>query len=168
MDSCCYIPSCQAPKDVASRGPEWAMLIPYGKPPGMLDRGPRFLSLVDERGGRGRQVAKSHLSALIVGWRSDSHKSFSGLVLFRLLASPLQPGVVGPFPGMGCMIHQSFVICRLRKPIVSRILSCNPRPAVPRIHYPDRNPGQAFPHPSKIATDLILCIADDPHKIMLS
>jgi hypothetical protein len=37
----------------------------------MLDRGPRSRPLVDERGGRGRQVVKSHMSMLIVGWRSD-------------------------------------------------------------------------------------------------
>jgi hypothetical protein len=47
------------------------MLIRCGKPPGMLDRGPGSLPWVDERGGRGRQVAKSYLPELIVGWRSD-------------------------------------------------------------------------------------------------
>jgi hypothetical protein len=33
---------------------------------------------------------------------------FLGLVFFRLVAPPLQPGVVGPFPGMRCMVPQSF------------------------------------------------------------
>jgi hypothetical protein len=28
----------------------------------------------------------------------------SGLVLFRLVAPPLQPGVVGAISGMGCMV----------------------------------------------------------------
>jgi hypothetical protein len=55
----------------------------------MLDRGPRPLPWVDERGGRGRQVAKSCLPVLIVGWRSDGRGSFLGLVLFRLVAPPL-------------------------------------------------------------------------------
>jgi hypothetical protein len=31
-----------------------------------------------------------------------------GLVLFRLVAPPLQPRVVEPSPGMGCMVSQSF------------------------------------------------------------
>jgi hypothetical protein len=31
-----------------------------------------------------------------------------GLVLFRLVAHPLQPRVVGSFPGMRCMVPQSF------------------------------------------------------------
>jgi hypothetical protein len=31
-----------------------------------------------------------------------------GLVLFRLVAPPLQPRVVGPFSGMGCMVPLSF------------------------------------------------------------
>jgi hypothetical protein len=39
--------------------------------PGTLDRGPRSLSWVNERGGRGKQVEKSCLPALIIWWRSD-------------------------------------------------------------------------------------------------
>jgi hypothetical protein len=60
------------------------MLIYCGKPPPphTLDRGPRSLPQVDERGGRGRQVAKSRLPALIVGWRSDGRGSFLGLAFF--------------------------------------------------------------------------------------
>jgi hypothetical protein len=30
------------------------------------------------------------------------------LVLFKLVASPLQPGVMGPSPDTGCMVPQSF------------------------------------------------------------
>jgi hypothetical protein len=37
----------------------------------MFDRGPRSLPWVIEIGGRGRQMVKYHLPALIVGWRSD-------------------------------------------------------------------------------------------------
>jgi hypothetical protein len=37
----------------------------------MLDREPGFVPQVDERGGWGRQVVKSCLPTLIVGWRSD-------------------------------------------------------------------------------------------------
>jgi hypothetical protein len=101
LDSCGYVPSCQAPKAATSRGPERAMLIHCGKLSGTLDRGPRSLPRVDERGGRGKQVANSCLPALIVGWRCDGHGSFPGLVLFRLVAPPLQPGVVGTSPGTG-------------------------------------------------------------------
>jgi hypothetical protein len=53
-------------------------------------------------------VVKLCLPVLIAGWRSDGHGSFSGLVLFRLVAPPLQPGVVGLFPSMGCMVPQLF------------------------------------------------------------
>jgi hypothetical protein len=42
----------------------------------MLDRGPGSLPRVNERGGRGRQVVKSHLPTLIVGWRSDGMDHF--------------------------------------------------------------------------------------------
>jgi hypothetical protein len=55
-------------------------------------------------------VAKSYLATLIIGWRSDGRRSFPGLVLFKLVAPPLQPRVVGPFPGMRCMVPQSFDI----------------------------------------------------------
>jgi hypothetical protein len=49
-------------------------------------------------------VAKSRLPVLIIGQRSDGRRSFPGLVLFRLVAPPLQHGVVGPFSGTGCMV----------------------------------------------------------------
>jgi hypothetical protein len=42
-----------------------------GVPPGTFDRGPESLPWVIDRGGRGRQVVKSCLPVLIVGWRSD-------------------------------------------------------------------------------------------------
>jgi hypothetical protein len=71
MDSYCYVLLCQATKVAASRGPERAMFIRCGEPPGTFDRGPGSLPWVVERGGRGRQVVKSSLPALIIGWRSD-------------------------------------------------------------------------------------------------
>jgi hypothetical protein len=42
----------------------------------MLDWGLRFVSWVDKRGGEGRQVVKSCLSVLIVGWKSGSMDYF--------------------------------------------------------------------------------------------
>jgi hypothetical protein len=44
----------------------------------------------------------------IVGQRSDGRRSFSGLVLFRLVISLLQFRVVGQFPDTGCMVPQQF------------------------------------------------------------
>jgi hypothetical protein len=96
------------PKATASQGPKWAMLICCENPPSTLDRGPGSLPRVDERGVRGRHVAKSHLPMLIIGWRSDGRGSFLGLVLFRLVAPPIQHGVVGLFPGMEYMDPQLF------------------------------------------------------------
>jgi hypothetical protein len=48
-----------------------AMLIRCRQSLGMLDWGPGFVPQVNERGGRGKQVAKLCLPVLIVGWRSD-------------------------------------------------------------------------------------------------
>jgi hypothetical protein len=53
-------------------------------------------------------VVKSRLPVLIIGRRSDGRRSFLGLDLFRLVAPPLQPRVVGPFPDTGCMDPQLF------------------------------------------------------------
>jgi hypothetical protein len=47
------------------------MLIRCEKPLGTFDRGLGSLPQVDERGGRGRQVVKSCLPMLIIGWISD-------------------------------------------------------------------------------------------------
>jgi hypothetical protein len=71
VGSCGYVHSYQMPKATASYGPERVMLIYCKKPLGTLDWGPGSLSRVDEGGRRGRQVVKSYLSALIIGWRSD-------------------------------------------------------------------------------------------------
>jgi hypothetical protein len=71
MGSYCYVPSCQAYKTIASQGPEWAMFIHCVDPTNTFDRGPSSLPWVVERGGRGRQVVKSCLPTLIIGWRSD-------------------------------------------------------------------------------------------------
>jgi hypothetical protein len=49
-----YVPSCQAPKTVASRGPERAMFIHCGEPSDMFDWGLRSLPRVVEAGEKGR------------------------------------------------------------------------------------------------------------------
>jgi hypothetical protein len=66
-------------------------------------------------------VVKSHLPELIIGWRCDGG-SFLRLILFRLVAHPLQPGVVGSFAVMGYMVPQ---------PFVARVLGRNRRSMVP-------------------------------------
>jgi hypothetical protein len=47
------------------------MLIRCGEPPGMSDRGTGSLPRVIESGGMGKQVVKSLLPTLIIGWRKD-------------------------------------------------------------------------------------------------
>jgi hypothetical protein len=103
-----YVPSCQVHEAATSRGPEWAMLIHMREAPGHTWPGGGSLPWVDERGRRGRWVVKSWPSVLIIGWRSDDRGSFLGLVLFRLVAPPLQLRVMGQFPDMRCMILQPF------------------------------------------------------------
>jgi hypothetical protein len=71
-----YIPSCQEPKAAASQGSERAMLIRCGQPLAMPDRWPGSTPRVGEKDGRVRQVAKSHLPALIIRWRSDGVDHF--------------------------------------------------------------------------------------------
>jgi hypothetical protein len=74
VGSCGYIPSCQVPKVATFRGPGLAMLIHCGRLQGAFHRGPESLPLVNERGEMGRQVVKSYLFTLIIGWRSgDMH-----------------------------------------------------------------------------------------------
>jgi hypothetical protein len=76
--SCGYIPSCQAPKAVASRGPGVGNAYMLREAPGTFDRESGSLPRVDKRGGRGRQVVNSRLPTLIVGWRSDGVDYFQG------------------------------------------------------------------------------------------
>jgi hypothetical protein len=71
MCSYCYVPSCHAPKTAASLGPKRAKLIRFGEPPGMFDQGPGSLPRVVEGDRRDRQVVKSCVVVLIVGWISE-------------------------------------------------------------------------------------------------
>jgi hypothetical protein len=68
-------------------------------------------------------VVKSCLPMIIVGRRSDGRGSFLALVLFRLVASPLQLRLVGSPSWYG--LYGSPTVCRWREPIVSRILARN-------------------------------------------
>jgi hypothetical protein len=53
-------------------------------------------------------VVKSYLSALIIGWRNDDVVHLLRLVSLKLVAPSLQPGEVGLFPSMGCMVPKPF------------------------------------------------------------
>jgi hypothetical protein len=71
----------------------------------------------------GIQVMKYCSSvATVMGEREDRYGSFPGLVLFRLVAPPLQPGVVGSYL---VQVLSSPAICHWREPIVSRFLGRN-------------------------------------------
>jgi hypothetical protein len=56
---------------------------------------------VKEGGGMVRQVVKSCLPAPIIGWKKHKRGLLPGLGLFRLVAPPLQPAVVGLYPVWG-------------------------------------------------------------------
>jgi hypothetical protein len=92
---------------------------------------------VDERGGIGKQVVKLCLSALIVGWRSYDMYYSRDLVFFRLVAPPLQPGVMGLLSWYE--VYGSSVVYRWREPFISRILGRNRRPRIPVALYPNKH-----------------------------
>jgi hypothetical protein len=71
VGSYCYVLFCQTLKTDATRGPKQVVLIRSGRPLGQFDQRLGSLPWVAARDGRGRQVVKSCLTMLIVGWRSD-------------------------------------------------------------------------------------------------
>jgi hypothetical protein len=79
------------------------------------------------REARGADRWRNPVYVLIIGWRTDGRGSCPELVIFRLVAPPLQPKVVGPFPGMGVWFP---IIYCWREPIVSKFLSRNRWPTV--------------------------------------
>jgi hypothetical protein len=66
------------------------------------------LPRVDERGGKGRQLVTSYLPTLNCRVEKQQCAWSSGLILFWLVDPPLQPGVVGSFLVMGCMVPYAF------------------------------------------------------------
>jgi hypothetical protein len=88
-------------------------------------------------GGLGR-VTKRIYSGLVGGkiltvrrycdGREDRYALFSGLVLFRLVAPPLQPGVVGPYP-----VWDTWFPHHLSYP---EFLAITGDPRYPRVQYP--------------------------------
>jgi hypothetical protein len=66
--------------------------------------------------------------------------SFPGLVLFRLVALPLQPGVVGQCMPVWYGVLSPLAVCHWRESVVSRFFGCNRRPAIPGVQDPDSRP----------------------------
>jgi hypothetical protein len=66
----------------------------------MFDRGPGSLP------GSSREAGGGEIPSTRTNRRVEKlwHELFPRLVLFRLVAPPLQLRVVGPFPGMRCMV----------------------------------------------------------------
>jgi hypothetical protein len=94
--------------------PASVVLTRYWKPPGTsLARGMRWSGLT---------------SCEILAARDYRDRGMywcgllSGFVLFRLVVSPLHPGVVGPYPVRGAWFPNHL---RWRKPVISRIFCCN-------------------------------------------
>jgi hypothetical protein len=83
-------------------------------------------------------VMKSYMPTLNHRVENRRHGWYLGLILFRLVAPPLQSGVVGPFPGTGCMVPQSFVVGGNWS--YPRFLGHNQWPTVPEVNYPDNMP----------------------------
>jgi hypothetical protein len=74
-----------------------------GSPRACLTRG---LDRWERREGQiGGEIPSARANPRVEKWW---HGSFPRLVLFRLVDLPLQPGVVGLFSGMGCMVLQPF------------------------------------------------------------
>jgi hypothetical protein len=100
VDSCGHISSHQAINDAASQDPGADRAYPLLKAPGQGDWMPRP---IPGRGGRrneqpGCEIVPAHVYHNEGRRRCGLHP---GLVLFKLLAPPLQPRVVGPYPVRG-------------------------------------------------------------------
>jgi hypothetical protein len=80
--------------------PTLVELIRFSKPPGEENRCPGP-SRVGEGGEPGRLVVKSCPPMTIINEGKRWSGLLPGLVLFRLVAPPLQLGVMGPYPIRG-------------------------------------------------------------------
>jgi hypothetical protein len=114
-----FIPGAQA---TASRSPEAGNTYPLLRAPGHVWPEAWVSPRVEEAGRTVRQVVKSCLPMPIVGWKKHKHGLQLRLVLFRLVAPPLQPGVVGLYLVRGVW---SPVVYHWREPVVSTIFGCN-------------------------------------------
>jgi hypothetical protein len=92
---------------------------------------------VGEGGVSSKQVMKSYLSMSTVMRKRWRCGLLSGLVHFRLVAPPLQPGVVGPYPVWLYVVYGFPAVCHWREPVISRILDRNRWPVVRGVLDPD-------------------------------
>jgi hypothetical protein len=106
----------------ASRSPEASNTYPLLRAPGHVWPEARVSSWVEEGGGTVREVVKSCLPVPIVGWKKRKRGLLLRLDLFRLMAPPLQPGVVGLYLVRGVWFPS---ICRWKELIISKILGRN-------------------------------------------
>jgi hypothetical protein len=68
----------------------------------------------------------------------DWYGSGSGLVLFRLVISPLYPEAVGPYPVRGAWLPSHLPVERAESYL--DFVGHNWRPAVPEVQDPDNTP----------------------------
>jgi hypothetical protein len=91
----------QAIHDTTSQDPDAASAYLLPKAPGWVDRTPEP---VPGRGGRQNGQTSGEILPTQV-YRKEKRRMLPGLVLFTLVASPLQPGVVGPYSVWGVWFH---------------------------------------------------------------
>jgi hypothetical protein len=141
LSTCCqlrvssygHIPLWWAPKAAASWG--WQCLSTAGSPRACLIGCPGLASSWGGRrdGQTGSEILHARSRRTVERWRRGS---FPGFVLFRLVASPLQSAVAGPYSVWGVWF---LVICHWREPVVSKILGRNRWATVPEVPDPDTN-----------------------------
>jgi hypothetical protein len=95
MDACDYVLSCQALNVTASRGPGSGSAYPILKAPGCSRRGPGVCRAGRMRIYSGQIGGEIPPISRYRDGREDWYELILGLFLFRLVAPPLQPGVVG-------------------------------------------------------------------------
>jgi hypothetical protein len=101
VGSCGHVPSCQAINVITSQDPGTGSSYLLMKAPRRVDWTPRPIS---GRGGRQNGQTGGEIIPAHIYHREKKRRRglLQGLVLFRLVvASPLQPGVVGSYPVWG-------------------------------------------------------------------
>jgi hypothetical protein len=119
---CVYVLSRQAINPPLPEAPGAGNVYPLLRAPRHFWPEARVSPQLKEGGGMVRQVAKSCMPAPIVGWKKGKRGLLSGLVLFSLVAPPLQPGVVGLYPVRGVWFSNHLLQW---EPVVFSILGHN-------------------------------------------
>jgi hypothetical protein len=135
------VPSCQAPQAATSRGPGVSNVYPLREAPGRV--WPEAWVSAPGRQERRDGQTSGEIPSASANHRVEKwwHGSLPRLVIFRLVAHPLQSKVVGSYPVRGVWFS---AVCHWRKPIISKILSHNRRPMIPGVLYPNKKwPGDS-------------------------